>query len=255
MQRLTVSEEVWQALLALRSGAPSAAARAHFDEDPAWKLYARIARRANSSFVVAQVGQSLDGRVATPEGDARDISGPDGIAHLHRLRALCDAVVVGVGTVEADDPRLTVRRVSGPCPVRVVIDPNGRMSDGVGLLCDGGPSPIVIQDEQYPAREHCETIRLPRSEGGFSARSIREALGARGLHNILIEGGALTIRNFLAERQVDRLHIAVAPLIVGSGPCGLDLPPVARLSEALRPPTDRYDLGSDVLFDLELGAS
>ncbi len=75
--------------------------------------------------VVGQIGQSLDGRIATESGHSKYINGPAGLAHLHRLRALVDAVVVGVGTAIADDPQLTVRRVAGPQPARVVIDPEG----------------------------------------------------------------------------------------------------------------------------------
>ena len=77
--------------------------------------------------IVGQIGQSLDGRVATESGHSKYINGPAGLVHLHRLRALVDAVVVGVGTAIADDPQLTVRRVSGPQPARVVIDPKGRL--------------------------------------------------------------------------------------------------------------------------------
>ena len=78
--------------------------------------------------VVGQFGQSLDGRVATESGHSHYINGPAGLAHLHRLRALVDVVVVGVGTALADDPQLTVRHVAGPNPARVVIDPRGRMA-------------------------------------------------------------------------------------------------------------------------------
>src|SRR5262249_39386848 len=77
---------------------------------------------------VGQVGQSLDGRVATESGHSHYINGPAGLAHLHRLRALVDAVVVGVGTALTDNPQLTVRRVTGPQPARVVIDSGGRLS-------------------------------------------------------------------------------------------------------------------------------
>src|ERR1044071_4782095 len=78
-------------------------------------------------FVIAQLGQSLDGRIATLSGDSKYINSASALDHLHRLRAQVDAVVVGVGTVVADDPQLTVRRVAGRSPARVVIDPRGRM--------------------------------------------------------------------------------------------------------------------------------
>jgi diaminohydroxyphosphoribosylaminopyrimidine deaminase / 5-amino-6-(5-phosphoribosylamino)uracil reductase len=74
-------------------------------------------------FIVAQLGQSLDGRIATISGDSRWINGPAALDHLHRLRSHVDAVVVGIGTIIADDPQLTVRCVSGPQPVGIIIDP------------------------------------------------------------------------------------------------------------------------------------
>ena len=84
--------------------------------------------------IVGQLGQSLDGRVATESGHSKYINGPAGLVHLHRLRSLVDVVVVGVGTAIADDPQLTVRRVSGRQPARVVIDPKGRLAPARGCL-------------------------------------------------------------------------------------------------------------------------
>src|SRR5215470_15731116 len=94
--------------------------------------------------VVGQIGQSLDGRIATESGHSKYINGPAGLTHLHRLRALVDAVVIGVGTAMADDPQLTVRRVAGPNPARVVIDPNGRLAPTARLLADDGVHRLVI---------------------------------------------------------------------------------------------------------------
>ena len=95
---------------------------------PGAKFSSRFARGVvDELMVVGQIGQSLDGRIATESGHSKYINGPAGLTHLHRLRALVDAVVIGVGTAIADDPQLTVRRVAGQQPARVVIDPNGRL--------------------------------------------------------------------------------------------------------------------------------
>src|SRR5215469_11553659 len=111
-----------------------------------WDLYAPIAiGNLRKPFVVGQLGQSLDGRIATATGNSRYINCPDAIQHLHRLRALVDAVIVGIGTVLADDPQLTVRRVVSNDPARVVIDPNGRLPPDARILAEDGNPVFVIQ--------------------------------------------------------------------------------------------------------------
>src|SRR3954468_1321420 len=94
--------------------------------------------------VVGQIGQSIDGRIATATGHSKYINGPAGLAHLHRLRALVDAVLIGIGTAVADDPLLTVRRCVGPSPARVVLDPKGRIPPKSKVLADDGIRRIVI---------------------------------------------------------------------------------------------------------------
>jgi riboflavin-specific deaminase-like protein len=201
------------------------------------------------AYVVGQLGQSLDGRIATPKGHSHYINGPEAILHLHRLRALVDAVVVGVGTVIADDPRLTVRQVGGPNPARVVIDPNGRLPRGAKLLGDDGAPVFVLQsgDRQPPSGAAAITIE-PR-EGRLDPHDIVAALAERGLRRLLIEGGSYTLSAFLAGGALDRLHLCVAPLLIGSGPIGVALPPIDRLEGALRPAVSIHQLGEDVLFD------
>src|SRR5215510_8854558 len=100
--------------------------------------------RTDEMTVVAQLGQSLDGRVATETGHSHYINGPEALAHLHRLRALVDAVVIGIGTALADNPQLTVRRVAGPQPARVVIDARGRLPSGAKLLATDGVRRVVV---------------------------------------------------------------------------------------------------------------
>jgi diaminohydroxyphosphoribosylaminopyrimidine deaminase/5-amino-6-(5-phosphoribosylamino)uracil reductase len=249
MRMIEMNNALWARLLAMRGRCDLAVGPGC---DPALALYGPIAT-AGEPFVLAQVGQSLDGRVATPTGDARDISGPDGIAHLHRCRALVDAVIVGVGTVKCDDPRLSVRVVEGPDPVRVIVDCRAELSGEERLFDDGGAPVILLQahdaeHKRYPA----EVIRIRRHANGLDPRAIVDVLGQRGLGRILVEGGARTIARFIAGGLVDRLHVAIAPLIIGSGPTGICLPPIDQLSGATRPAASVYNLGSDILFDCDL---
>lgn len=201
-----------------------------------------------SSIVVGQLGQSLDGRIAPSPGQSTLINGPEGIAHLHRLRALVDAVVVGAGTVRADDPQLTVRHVAGPSPVRVVIDPRGTLpAEARAFAVDGVHRIVITRQECRSINGGIETIALPDTGGRIDPAAILDALQERGLRRILIEGGAQTVSTFLSADCLDRLHVMVAPMILGAGVTGLDLAPTA-----LRVPMRTHTLGSDVLFDCDL---
>ncbi|TVR07677.1 MAG: RibD family protein [Salinarimonadaceae bacterium] len=209
-------------------------------------------------FVVAQLGQSLDGRIATVTGDSKYINGGAALDHLHALRAHVDAVVVGVGTVAADDPLLTVRRTPGVSPARVVIDPSGRLPAAAACLADDGARRIVVGGSDRPGAPPpgVEFLRVERGRDGLLApAAIVAALGRAGFARILIEGGARTVSDFLAAACVDRLHMLVAPVLIGSGKAGLDLPVVETLAGALRPATRTFLLdGGDVLFDCDLRA-
>lgn len=253
-----VSSRVWAALLALRAGEPvhpGAQPAWSADERAAWSLYAPLARRNASGWAVAQIGQSLDGRVATVSGDARDISGPGGLAHLHRLRALADAVVIGVRTALHDNPRLTVRLVDGPSPARVIIDPRARLPDDAPALAQDGVRRIVIQAVDRPRPSGVEVVQLSDNRGWIAPQAILRLMHGLGLRHLLIEGGGITISGFLDAALLDRLHVAVAPLIIGAGPMSLRTAPIDRLADALRPETAVYGLGSDILFDCDVAGA
>lgn len=207
----------------------------------------------NRPFVVAQLGQSLDGRIATLAGESQWINRDSALDHVHRLRAAVDAVVVGVGTVIADNPRLNVRRVTGRNPARVVIDPSGRTPPSSHCLAADGGRRIVVTAQAGTYADNVDVIVLPRENGRLNPASIVTALWNLGLKSILIEGGANTVSSFLDARAVDRLHVLVAPVILGSGKPGLSLEPIDTLAQALRPATHIHVLADgDVLFDCDL---
>ncbi|MFV8834457.1 RibD family protein [Aquisalimonas sp.] len=209
---------------------------------------------ARPRLAIAQLGQSLDGHIATESGHSRYVTGPDDIRHLHRLRALVDAVVVGPGTVAADNPQLTVREVSGPHPVRVVLDPRNRLSADYRLFRDrDAPTLLFRSDDTAPPRG-VEVLQEPADGGDFDPHAILRRLAARGLRRVLVEGGGRTVSRFLAAGALDRLHVTVAPLVIGSGRPGLVLPAIDTMDEALRPECRHFPLGHDVLFDFRLSS-
>lgn len=209
-----------------------------------------------TALVLAHLGQSVDGRIATETGQSHYIGGAESLVHLHRLRALVDVVVIGAETACLDRPRLTVRRVPGRNPVRAVIDPRGRLPADCPLLTDGQASTLVLTartaDTPAPRRRSvcAEIVPIdPAPDGRFAPSAILAALAARGLTRVLVEGGGGTVSRFLAAGCLHRLQLAIAPLIIGSGRPALSLPAIADLTAALRPACRIWPLGPDVLFD------
>jgi riboflavin-specific deaminase-like protein len=215
-----------------------------------------IARMAAGPLTIAQVGQSLDGRIATDSGRSHYINGEGGLDHLHRLRALADAVVVGATTILLDDPHLTTRRVAGPNPARVIVDPNGRVPPGRRALDAAAPTLLLRAAHlAIPSPHRTDgpiVVSIEAERGLLRPRRIARALHERGLLTVLIEGGGTTISTFLRAAQVDRLHVIVAPMLIGPGRAAFQWPAIDRLEQALRLSMTTHPLGGDVLFDCVL---
>ena len=207
------------------------------------------------SFAIAHLAQSLDGRIATTNGISRWLSGDEDLLHTHRMRALADAVVVGVETVLHDDPQLTVRRCAGNNPVRVVIDPERRLDGSQRVFCDGAAATFVLaaSDRAGPGEAfgNAEVVPVPRGEWGLDPREIRRILSRRGLTWLFVEGGGITVSRFLSAGALDRLQITVTPLIIGSGRPGIRMPEVSDLTTSLRPRTRRFIFGDDVMIECD----
>jgi diaminohydroxyphosphoribosylaminopyrimidine deaminase/5-amino-6-(5-phosphoribosylamino)uracil reductase len=265
------AEAAWERLRRVRTvqDAEAVGLVADGDDGPRWRAHAspdavRLAVRyaplclAGPRVAVAQLGQSLDGFIATRTGDADYVTGAADRCHLHRLRALCDAVLVGAGTAAADDPRLTVRACAGDDPVRVVLDPRGRVPLDRRVFTDGAaPTLWVVGAGTAAARAGAppgvEVLALP-DEADFGPRRLLAALAGRGLGRVLVEGGGVTVSRFFGEQALDRLYLTVAPVLLGDGVPGLRFAGTPVMREALRPPLRRDTLGEDTLFELDLRA-
>ena len=186
--------------------------------------------------------QTLDGRIAARDGSSRWISGEESLRFAHELRAAHDAVVVGVGTVLADDPQLTVRLVPGRSPLRVVVDSTLRIPLDARVVTDGAAPTLVATTPQAPA-ERVATLRArgvsvellpPDSDEHVDVHALLAALEARGISSVLVEGGRSLITAMLRAGVVARLVVCVAPKLLGEGIAAIGDIGASRLDDAVR---------------------
>jgi riboflavin-specific deaminase-like protein len=211
---------------------------------------------SSETLVVGHLGQSLDGQIATASGASQYVTGPENIRHMHRLRALFDAVIVGANTVECDNPQLTTRLVPGPNPTRVVLDPRRRLRGEQALFRDRAARTLLLCSaglEQDNELGHAEVVGVEAAGELLPVASVVAALRARGYKRLFVEGGGVTVSRFLEARALQRLHLTVSSVFLGSGRPGIALPGIDRLDGALRPRVRRFTLGEDVLFDCDFG--
>jgi riboflavin-specific deaminase-like protein len=208
---------------------------------------------------VGHLGESLDGFIATHAGESQWVTGPENVLHMHRMRALCDVVIVGAGTVAADDPQLTTRLVAGPNPLRVVLDPARRLSDRHRVFADETSDTLYVcaRDLVRPGEQHFGSATILGVTGTPDRLDLAELtvyLRSRGHARIFVEGGGVTVSTFLQANLLDRLHLAIAPILIGDGRAAIRLPPPAALGDCHRPRYRVFRMGGDVLFDCDLRA-
>ena len=176
--------------------------------------------------VTVSYAQTLDGRLASVSGSSRWISSPESLRFTHALRAKHDAIMVGAGTACKDDPRLTVRLVTGEDPLRVVVDSALRTPLTAAVLANGAAKGTVLAVTRRAPVDRCDEARalgatvlsLPEdTEGRVDLSALLAELRAWDVGSVMVEGGAALITSFLCDRLVDRLAVCIAPKILGSG--------------------------------------
>jgi GTP cyclohydrolase II len=248
----TASPDVWSELL--RGRVPRAVA------GPDAVLVDRYGPliAAGPTITIAQLAQSSDGFIASRTGDANYVSGEEDREHLHRLRALLDAVVVGAQTVVADDPQLTTRAVPGPSAVRVIIDPHARIPRDARVLTDSSARTlwcVAAECRPTPPTPHVDLVSMPVSGGRIAPQVLLEMLRERGLRRVLVEGGGRTVSDFLSAGVLDRLYLTTAPIFIGDGIPGVRFAGSDVMADALTAPAERFSLGRDVCTVFDFAAT
>ncbi len=208
--------------------------------------------------VTVKLAQTLDGRIATATGHSQWISGEESLQLAHELRAEHDAVLVGIGTVLRDDPRLTVRLVDGPNPLRVLLDTSLRTPLSSRVLAEEPTNTLIFAGEGVSTDRIAAVERLGarllivsrRAVGGLDLAEVLFALAHLGVGSVLVEGGASVVTSLLRERLVDRMVVCVASKLMGAGLEGIGDLGIRDLADALtlEDVTVRR-CGPDVVFD------
>lgn len=225
-------------------------------DNAAWLL----AQRRRRPHVTWKYAATLDGRTAAADGTSRWITGRESRADVHRERAVADAVVVGIGTVLADDTLLTVRDY--PCPrqpLRVVVDGAARTPASARILDDSAPTLVAVGTDADPQRvaglqsAGVDVVRLPRRRARLDLAALLAALHDRQVNVVLVEGGATLAASFIRERLVDRVVGYYAPALLGAGPPVLGDAGIGTIAEALRLQVcEVRRLGDDVRIEAAL---
>lgn len=199
----------------------------------AWLTSVRLGR----PFVLWKYAATLDGRIAATDGSSRWITSPQSRADVHRLRAEADAVLVGSGTLRADDPHLAVRNAAAHIrqPLRVVVDTNATVRLGARVLDAAAPTLIAVaEDADTSHLSGTDVVRLPRTATGLAVPALLAALHQRGVRSVLLEGGPTLAGSFVAAGAVDKVTGYLAPALLGGGPAALGEAGIPTIARALR---------------------
>jgi 2,5-diamino-6-(ribosylamino)-4(3H)-pyrimidinone 5'-phosphate reductase len=202
--------------------------------------------------VIINAAMSIDGKIAVSDGKGVRLSNEEDLRRVHRLRASVDAILVGVGTVLKDDPKLTVKTeyAKGRNPLRVVLDSDGKISESAHVLDGSAPTLIVTSEESDRSFPHAEVLRLGKDEVDLQA--LLDRLGARDVNTLLVEGGSTVIWSFLRQGLADELKVFVSSRVLGghAAPTLAGGEGITSLDEAPRLRLDRIErLGDGALLE------
>lgn len=204
--------------------------------------FSRIEKKCYS---ISHFAQTLDGRIASFSGDSKWIGNEENLIHAHRMRALCDAILIGSKTLHADDPRLNVRLVKGIDPIKVVIGGDSLTTKEYQAYDDNTITFCQNHSDQAIAGEKIVIDK----KVGYDTQTILECLYQREIHSVYIEGGAFTTSNFLKEGSIDQVQLHISPKILGSGTNAFAFEGVLNMDQAITFSHGKFmHMGNDVMF-------
>ncbi len=207
--------------------------------------------RKNKKLVIAQIGQSIDGRIALNNGNSHYINNPKSIIYLHCLRSISDAIIVGSNTIKKDDPLLTTRKIKGTNPKRIIIDGSLSLNNKYKIFNDGNENIIFTKSNKNIRLNNSTIIRL--KEKNFTKNFITQIKKLK-YNNILVEGGSKTISELINNKYIDILQFMIAPILIGSGINSLNLKEISNLNKAIRPKHNFNELENEIIVNLFLNS-
>ena len=207
--------------------------------------------RRNKKLVIAQIGQSIDGRIALKNGNSHYINNPKSIIYLHCLRSISDAIIVGSNTIKKDNPLLTTRKIKGRNPKRIIIDGRLSLNNKYKIFNDGNENIIFTKSNKNIKLNNSTIIRL--KEKNFTKNLITQIKKLK-YKNILVEGGSKTISELINNKYIDILQFMIAPILIGSGINSLNLKEISNLNRAIRPKHNFNELENEIIVNLFLNS-
>ena len=205
----------------------------------------------NNNNFIGQIGQSLDGKIALNNGSSHYINEKESITYLHCLRSISDGVLVGVNTIIKDNPLLTTRKIKGPNPIRLIIDPTLKLTNKYKIFKDDNKN--IIFTNSSKDKKFTNTTIVKFSKKNFT-QNIYNYLKKTSLQTILIEGGPTTLSHFIELKLLNYMQFIISPTIIGSGIDSLKLKPISNLKNAISTKNTINRLGKEIIVTLDFNS-
>ena len=205
----------------------------------------------NNNNFIGQIGQSLDGKIALNNGSSHYINEKESITYLHCLRSISDGVLVGVNTIIKDNPLLTTRKIKGPNPIRLIIDPTLKLTNKYKIFKDDNKNIIFTNSSKEKKFINTTIVKFPKKN---FTQNIYDYLKKTSLQTILIEGGPTTLSHFIELKLLNYMQFIISPTIIGSGIDSVKLKPISDLKNALRAKNTICKLGKEIIVTLDFNS-